>query len=99
MCSKLKEDIPDCFHVDRIGLQIPATDIQIWEYAQSNESIIVTNDADFINLLNLKGFPPKIVLLKTGNQSNAYLGSLLIKHKAEIESFDLDVETGLLEIF
>jgi predicted nuclease of predicted toxin-antitoxin system len=80
-------------------LQIPATDIQIWEYAQSNESIIVTNDADFINLLNLKGFPPKIVLLKTGNQSNAYLGSILIKHKAVIESFDLDVETGLLEIF
>jgi len=28
--------------------------------------IIVTNDDDFLNLTNMKGFPPKVVLLRTG---------------------------------
>ena len=47
--------------------------------------IIVTNDEDFLNLINLKGFPPKVILLKTSNQSNNYIESLLIKHVQDIK--------------
>ena len=64
-----------------------------------NEFIIVTNDEDFIDLLNLKGYPPKIILLKTGNQSNQYIEMLLIKHKENIRSFYNNNDIGLLEIF
>ena len=48
-----------------------------------------------------KGFPPKIILLKTGNQSTRYIASILIKHKAEISQFITSTESeyGVLEIF
>ncbi len=96
---KLKDHFEDCFHVDQIGLKNPATDNQIWQYAHAHGLIIVTNDIDFQNLLNFKGFPPKIILLKTGNQSNKHLEFILVKHKEEIQSFYENAEIGLLEIF
>lgn len=99
LSDKLKHYFKDCFHVDNIGLRMPASDNDIWKYAKANELIIVTNDDDFVNLLNFKGYPPKIVLLKTGNQSNQYIEKLLIKHKENIHSFYNNNEIGLLEIF
>ena len=88
-----------CFHVDFIGLPNPAKDIEIWNFALLNDFIIITNDEDFLNLSSTKGFPPKVVLLKTGNQSNQYIESLLIKHKASIELLHQSVENGVLELF
>jgi predicted nuclease of predicted toxin-antitoxin system len=54
---------------------------------------------DANNLINIKGFPPKIVLLRTGNQSNNYIEQLLIKHKEDIAALYNSAEYGLLEIF
>ncbi len=99
LVSKLKKHFTDCFHVDKIGLNIPATDNEIWEYASTNNLIIVTNDEDFQNLLNKKGFPPKILLLKTGNQSNEFIELILIKHIVSIQDLDQSDEYGILEIF
>jgi len=99
LCSKLKSNFDDCFHVDHIGLKVPASDNEIWKHALANELIIVTNDDDFVNLLNFKGYPPKIILLKTGNQSNHYIEVILIKHKEDIRSFYKNNDIGLLEIF
>lgn len=86
-------------HVDYIGLIIPAKDKEIWDYALKNDLIIITNDDDFLNLVNVKGFPPKVILLRTGNQSNKYIEQLLIKHKTDIEALHNSVDIGLLEIF
>jgi predicted nuclease of predicted toxin-antitoxin system len=47
--------------------------------------------------LELKGFPPKVVLLKTGNNSSKALTELLITIKPKIEDLE-DSEFGLLEI-
>jgi predicted nuclease of predicted toxin-antitoxin system len=98
LTDKLKNYFDDCKHVDHIELAVPAPDIDIWEYALKNNMIIVTNDEDFINLINLKGFPPKVILLKTGNQSNRYIESLLIKHIQDIQLLHNTSEVGLLEI-
>ena len=81
MVVVLKQYFDDCFHVDLIDLNVPAKDSEIWDYASKNDLIIVTNDDDFIDFLNLKGFPPKVVLLKTGNQSRFYITNLLIQRK------------------
>jgi predicted nuclease of predicted toxin-antitoxin system len=86
-------------HVDQSGLTVPASDTEIWDYAKANNFIIVTNDEDFQNLVNLKGFPPKVLLLKTGNQRTIYLSELIIKHKESILEFYHSSEIGLLEIF
>ena len=98
LTTKLLAHFDECYHVDYIGLLLPAQDIEIWNFAKMHDLIIVTNDSDFYYLLNQKGFPPKIILLKTGNQSNNYIESLLIKHTVDI--FDLNKSTayGFLEI-
>lgn len=98
LTKKLKAHFHECFHVDFIGLTVPAADIDIWKYAQVNDLIIVTNDDDYLNLANVKGFPPKVVLLRTGNQSNSFLEQLLIKYQPEIEQLYHSTEYGFLEI-
>jgi predicted nuclease of predicted toxin-antitoxin system len=99
LVAGLKLHFEDCRHVDHIGLTMPAKDIEIWNYASTNKLIIITNDDDFLNLVNIKGFPPKIVLLKTGNQSSTYIETLLIKHKTDIQSLHHSTEYGVLELY
>jgi predicted nuclease of predicted toxin-antitoxin system len=38
---------------------VDASDLEIWSYAKNNNYTIVTFDADFIDLANLKGSPPE----------------------------------------
>ncbi|MBS1620213.1 MAG: DUF5615 family PIN-like protein [Bacteroidetes bacterium] len=98
LVAMLKQHFADCFHVDHIGLIIPPTDEDIWNYARQHDLIIVTNDEDFLDLVNLKGFPPKVLLLRTGNQSSLFIANLLKVHKPEIQSLYESKELGLLEI-
>ena len=97
LINKLKPIFGECAHVDLIGLNVPADDIDIWNYAFENDYVIITKDNDFLDLLELKGYPPKIVLLRTGNNSSAGLMELLIKKKSMIEDLKNN-EYGLLEI-
>ncbi len=99
LVARLKNYFEDCYHVDHIGLNVPAKDSEIWEYAEANNCIIVTNDDDFLNLANSKGFPPKVILLRTGNQSNIYIEDLLIRHLKEIGELFNSNEYGFLEVF
>ncbi|HEX7457135.1 MAG TPA: DUF5615 family PIN-like protein [Ginsengibacter sp.] len=96
---KLKLHFEDCFHVDHIGITVPAKDIEIWNFALSNNLIIVTNDNDFLNLAEVKGFPPKVVVLRTGNQSNNFIEGIVIKHKEDIDLLSQSDDYGFLEIF
>lgn len=81
------------------GLKEFSTDTAIWSFALENQYTIVTNDEDFYILSLGKGFPPKIILLRTGNQSTKYMAAVLLKHKSEIEKFIPSKEYGVLEIF
>jgi predicted nuclease of predicted toxin-antitoxin system len=97
----LKNDFPEIIHVTNTGLADASADKLIWEYAMKNNYSIVTNDEDFYLLSISKGFPPKIILLKTGNQSTRYIATILIKHKSEISDFvsTIESEYGVLEIY
>jgi predicted nuclease of predicted toxin-antitoxin system len=48
--------------------------------------------------LEIKGFPPKVILLKTGNNSSRALSQLLINAKQDIEEME-NREYGLLELY
>jgi len=37
LSAKLKSHFGNCLHVDRIGLRIPPSDKEIWEFALSND--------------------------------------------------------------
>jgi predicted nuclease of predicted toxin-antitoxin system len=43
----LRNYFEDCYNVDHIGLGIPASDTDIWNYASAAGLTIVTNDDDF----------------------------------------------------
>jgi predicted nuclease of predicted toxin-antitoxin system len=49
--------------------------------------------------VNVKGFPPKVVLLRTGNQNRLFIPNLLIQRKTEIQALKESDEIGLLEVF
>ena len=93
----LKPVFGECLHVDSMGLNVPVEDIDIWNYARENGYIIITKDNDFVVLLEIKGFPPKVVLLKTGNNSSQALAALLKDAGSIIKDFE-NSNLGLLEI-
>jgi len=88
----------ECAHVDLIGLKVPCKDKDIWNYARENGYIIITKDNDFLDLLEIKGFPPKVVLIKTGNNNSKTLADLIINAKPKIEDLENN-NYGLLEIY
>ena len=95
----LPSNYPTCQHVENTGLPIPAKDQEIWKWAKAKDYMIVTNDEDFLNLLMQKGFPPKIILLRTGNQSTQQVAKVLTHHKDDIQALWNSNEYGVLEIY
>lgn len=86
-------------HVSRTGLPVPADDHQIWEWAKENRYLVITNDEDFYRLAGTLGFPPKVVMLRTGNQSTRFLAALLTQHLSTIQALADSPEVGVLELF
>lgn len=90
---------PNAKQVKELGLT-DASDVEIWSYAKANQYTIVTFDYDFIDLVNLKGAPPKVVWLRFGNSSNLKIANKLITNVAEIEEFILTKpDLAFLEIY
>lgn len=71
--------------------------IEMWEYAQKNECVIVTQDADFNDLNSLKGFQPKIIWIRTGNLKTRDIGNILKDYATEICQFVQDDNYGCFE--
>jgi predicted nuclease of predicted toxin-antitoxin system len=99
LAKLLQEKGIDCIHVEQTDLSTPATDRSIWQFALAENFIIVTNDEDFLNLSNFYGFPPKVILIKTGNMRTVYLLELIVKHLSSINEFSNSADIGLLEIY
>jgi predicted nuclease of predicted toxin-antitoxin system len=95
----LSKTFTEVLHVDNTVLPAPAKDSEIWNFAKKGAYTILTNDVDFYNLLLIKGFPPKIILLQTGNLSTKSIAELINSKQPEIEMFESDTDLGLLEIF
>lgn len=53
------------------------SDVRIIELADAEQRAVVTKDADFVDTHVLHGRPAKLLLISTGNLSNAALQSLL----------------------
>ena len=97
LTAVLAEHFGSCAHVNRTNLPVPAKDSTIWDYAAEHGYIIVTQDSDFLNFLETKGYPPKVILLRTGNISRKKAETILLQAKTAIEELDAKYY-GLLEI-
>lgn len=66
----LQHDYPGSNQVVLLGMA-SATDKEIWQKAKDDGYVIVTRDADFQELSLVWGQPPKVIRLKTLNQTRA----------------------------
>jgi len=61
---------PGSLHLRECGLR-GASDVEVWQYAQSNGFAIVSKDSDFSQRSFLLGSPPKVIWLRIGNCTTA----------------------------
>ncbi len=96
--EKIKELFPASSHVAREGLE-KASDEAIWLFAKEHGYTIVTKDSDFNDMAVLRGAPPYIVWIRSGNSRVEDIARLLIKYADEItHSFSRGSEK-IIEIY
>jgi len=80
----LQHDYPGSSQVVLLGLET-ASDSIVWQTAKDHGYAIVTRDADFEELSLVWGQPPKVIWLKTKNQSRAATLKILLNNRTMIE--------------
>lgn len=80
---RLSDLFPGSTHVSLVGLET-AHDDAVWTYARTHGYMIVTKDADFDDIGVLRGFPPKLVLLRLGNCTTRQVEATLRLYAREI---------------
>ena len=82
----MEKHYPGCRHVSDVGLN-DAEDHIIWKYAKDNGFSIVTFDSDYFDISIIKGHPPKIIWIRTGNLTTKDITELMVNHLDSIQSF------------
>jgi predicted nuclease of predicted toxin-antitoxin system len=95
--KQLEDIFPEAKQVRHLGLE-DASDIKIFEFAKSHGYAVVTFDSDFVDLNVLRGFPPKIIWLKTGNLTTKSISELIHKNLVAIQNFLRSEENEILEL-
>ena len=57
--------------------ELAASDPEIFTAARRANAVVMTKDADFVELLEQHGPPPQVILVTCGNTSNARLRRLV----------------------
>lgn len=93
--KRVLSSLEETNHVTDLGLE-KSYDLDIWKYAKENDCSILTKDSDFIDLQNLKGYPPKIIMLKSGNVSTSTIIQIIDSKSLQIKDFLIDDKKGVL---
>ena len=84
--KKIQDEFPGSGQIRTLELE-NSTDLEIWKYAKTHDFTIVTFDADFYDIANLNGHPPKILWLRMGNSKTLSILSTLIAKQNLIAEF------------
>ena len=95
LVNRLADLFPNSRHVQSESLDC-ADDNQLWEHARLNEFAIVSKDEDYNNLSVLRGTPPKVLWMQSGNCTTAQVEALFRARFADIEAFEKDPSVGTL---
>lgn len=82
---------PNSNHVKTLALT-NTDDSIIWEYAKSNDFVIVSKDSDFHQRSLLYGHPPKFIYLRIGNSPTSQIIQILR------DNFDTIIKFGNSEV-
>jgi len=94
----LQDVFPGSIHVSRCGLPTPAGDWAIHDFAKRNDYILLTQDDDFEVISLLRGVPPKVILLRTGNMRVRDMEQILRGGLDEIFEFLREEDKCVLHI-
>lgn len=97
LVSLLADLFPDSVHVRDIGLKA-ADDIRVWDYAKTDDLIIVSKDSDMHDRSFLFGYPPKVIWIRLGNCSTSDAEKLLRHEYETIETFYKDDYASFLTL-
>lgn len=75
---RLREADHDAIHTLDLPLRNRTEDEEINELSVSESRVVITKDADFVNSFLLSGEPRKLLLVSTGNITNAELEDILV---------------------
>jgi predicted nuclease of predicted toxin-antitoxin system len=84
LCQNLVDLFPESSHVRLLGLS-EAGDLALWDYAKTNAALLRPS--------------PKVIWLRTGNQSTAAISRLLRRHADLRAAFGKDDDATCLEIY
>ena len=91
----LADEYPGSVHVRDVGLA-RADDEEVWQYALDQRLTITSKDSDFHQRSLVRGHPPKVIWLQTGNCTTERVAELLRRHREDLEAFDADPESSFL---
>lgn len=98
LVSSLADIYPNSSHVSTLGLD-RASDEEVFAYAKEHGYTVVSKDADFAELSQSKGAPPKILRLRLGNCTTDRIEQALRSRHQAIQSLEKDPETDVLELW
>ena len=73
LCILLKWKGLDCVHTDDLPEKERTSDNEIRQIAVSENRIVISKDSDFLEPYLVKGIPPKLLMVTTGNIVNKKL--------------------------
>jgi predicted nuclease of predicted toxin-antitoxin system len=85
-------------HVALIGIDRDPDEV-VWNYAKFHDLVIVTKDADLAELGYVRGFPPKVIWLRSGNCTTDEIEEVIRASHDAIAAFGQDPEATVLEIY
>ena len=98
LCRQIADLFPGSSQVQQLGLS-EADDGTVWQYAKANGFTLVSLDTDFAEMATLTDPPPKVIWLRSGNQSTAAVEKLLRNHAEAIAAFARDESAACLELY
>lgn len=84
--SWLKQQGHDAVHTRDLPRKNLSDDIEVIEVAVREQRVVISKDSDFFDYFVLKGIPPKLLMITTGNLVNKDLLALFQRNFAQIEA-------------
>ena len=94
---RLHDLFPNSLHVRDAGMKSTIDPI-VWNYAMSEDLMIVSKDSDMHDLSLVFGSPPKVIWVRLGNCSTSQVESLLRREFNLITLFYQDPSLSLLSL-
>ncbi len=99
LIKKLQLNFGVVKHINEFSNQKVLSDLEIWKICLNKNFTIITIDEDFEDISVLRGFPPKVIIIRRQNLSSNQIAELLLTNTNSITEFLNENVNGILEIF